>query len=58
VPLFQHNGVTLGQVLATQQRTDEARRACSQASTVDSKYVPAYLCLADIALRRTTGVRC
>jgi hypothetical protein len=51
VPLFQHNGVTLGQVLATQQRTDEARRACSQASTVDSKYVPAYLCLADIALR-------
>ena len=43
--------VTLGQVLATQQRTDEARRACSQASTVDSKYVPAYLCLADIALR-------
>ena len=51
MPLFQHNGVTLGQVLATQQRTDEARRACSQASTVDSRYVPAYLCLADIALR-------
>ena len=43
--------VTLGQLLAAQQRTDEARSACSQASTVDSKYVPAYLCLADLALR-------
>lgn len=35
--------VTLGQVLAAQQRSDEARAACEQASTADSSYVPAYL---------------
>jgi tetratricopeptide (TPR) repeat protein len=50
-PKYSAAWVTLGQVLAAQQRTDEARSACSQASTVDSRYVPAYLCLADIALR-------
>jgi tetratricopeptide (TPR) repeat protein len=50
-PKYSAAWVTLGQVLAAQQRTSEARSACSQASTVDFKYVPAYLCLADIALR-------
>jgi tetratricopeptide (TPR) repeat protein len=50
-PKYSAAWVTLGQVLAAQQRTDEARTACGQASTVDSKYVPAYLCLADLALR-------
>jgi len=43
--------VTLGQVLTTQRRVDEARRACAQGSTADGTYVPAYLCLADIAAR-------
>jgi hypothetical protein len=41
--------ITLGQVLAAQQRTDEARNACLQASIVEPSYVAAYLCLADIA---------
>jgi len=50
-PKYSVARVTLGQLLAAQQRTDEARSACSLASTVDSKYVPAYLCLADLALR-------
>jgi tetratricopeptide (TPR) repeat protein len=50
-PKYSAGWVTLGQVLAAQQRTEEARGACSQASTVDSSYVPAYLCLADIAAR-------
>ncbi len=50
-PKYSAGWVTLGQVLAAQQRTDEARSACFQGSTVDSKYVPAYLCLADIAVR-------
>ena len=50
-PKYSVAWVTLGQFLATQQRTDETRTACSQASSVDSKYVPAYLCLADFALR-------
>jgi tetratricopeptide (TPR) repeat protein len=50
-PKYAVAWVTLGQVLATQQRTDEARGACLQGSTVDSSFVPAYLCLADIAAR-------
>ena len=48
-PKYSAAWVTLGQVLAAQQRTDEARGACAQGSTVDPGYVPAYLCLADIA---------
>jgi hypothetical protein len=43
--------VTLGQLLATQDHTDEARSACSQGSTVEPNYLPAYLCLADLAAR-------
>jgi tetratricopeptide (TPR) repeat protein len=43
--------VTLGQVLAAQQRTAEARNACLQASLAEPSYVAAYLCLADIAAR-------
>jgi tetratricopeptide (TPR) repeat protein len=43
--------VTLGQLLATEQRTKEARDACSSASAGDPSYVPAYLCQADIAAR-------
>lgn len=43
--------VTLGQILAASNRADEAQTACSQASTLASRYVPAYLCLADVAAR-------
>ena len=43
--------VTLGQVLATETRPDEARQACAQASEVEPSFVPAYLCLADLAAR-------
>ena len=43
--------VTLGQVLATQGRSDEARGACFQGTIADPRYVPAFLCLADIAAR-------
>lgn len=50
-PRYAIAWVTLGQVLDREQRTDEARRACLQASTVDPTYIPAYLCLADIAAR-------
>jgi tetratricopeptide (TPR) repeat protein len=50
-PKYSAAWVTLGQVLAAQQHNDEARVACSQGSTADSNYVPAYLCLADIAVR-------
>jgi tetratricopeptide (TPR) repeat protein len=41
--------VTLGQLLAVENHTAEARSACFQASTVEPNYVPAYLCLAEIA---------
>jgi tetratricopeptide (TPR) repeat protein len=41
--------VLLGQVLKAQQKPDDARKACSQALRVDSGYVAAVLCLADIS---------
>jgi tetratricopeptide (TPR) repeat protein len=50
-PKYSAAWVTLGQVLAQQQQTDGARTACAQASIADPSYVPAYLCLADIAAR-------
>jgi tetratricopeptide (TPR) repeat protein len=43
--------VTLGQVLAAEDQTAEARHACLQASIAEPSYVAAYLCLADIAAR-------
>src|ERR1700719_1139143 len=50
-PKYAAAWVTLGQVFAMQQRIDEARNACFQGSAVAPNYVPAYLCLADIAAR-------
>jgi tetratricopeptide (TPR) repeat protein len=41
--------VLLGQVLAANNRIEEARGLCSQASGVDADFVPAYLCLADVS---------
>jgi tetratricopeptide (TPR) repeat protein len=41
--------VLLGQLLAVRSRVEEARGVCSQASTVDPDFVPAYLCLADVS---------
>jgi tetratricopeptide (TPR) repeat protein len=43
--------VTLGQLLVAEQEHQEGRGACSHAAAVDPNYVPAYLCLADIAAR-------
>lgn len=50
-PKYSAAWVTLGQLLATRQQSEAARTACSQGLTVDASYVPAYLCLADIAAR-------
>jgi tetratricopeptide (TPR) repeat protein len=50
-PKYAAAWVTLGQVLDTQRGADEGRRACLQGAIVDTTYVPAYLCLADIAAR-------
>ena len=50
-PKYSTAWVTLGQMLAAQNNSDEARNACAQGSTVEPKYVPAYLCLAEIASR-------
>jgi tetratricopeptide (TPR) repeat protein len=50
-PKYSAAWVTLGQWLAAQQRSDQAQQACLQASTVSPRYIPAYLCLADIAAR-------
>ena len=48
-PQYAAAWALLGQVLDAANRIEEARTACVQASGADSSYVPAYLCLADIA---------
>jgi len=48
-PKYALAWVTIGQLLATQLRIEEARKACFESSSVDPNYVPAHLCLADIA---------
>jgi tetratricopeptide (TPR) repeat protein len=48
-PQYAAAWVLLGQTLEAASRTEDARGACWQASTVDAQYAPAYLCLADVA---------
>lgn len=50
-PKYVAGWVMLGQTLEAQRQPDRARSACSQASDADPKYVPSYLCLAEIAGR-------
>jgi tetratricopeptide (TPR) repeat protein len=47
-PQYVAGWVMLGQVLDTQKQTAKGLEACSRASAADPKYVPAYLCLAEI----------
>jgi tetratricopeptide (TPR) repeat protein len=51
-PQYVAGWVMLGQTLETRQQAAEARDACSRAATADPNYLPAYLCLAEIAGRR------
>lgn len=51
-PQYVAGWVMLGQTLETRQQAAEARDACSHAATADPNYLPAYLCLAEIAGRR------
>lgn len=48
-PKYLPAWVALGQVLEAQRKTVEASAACSQPLATDANYLPAYLCLADIA---------
>ncbi|HEX3351583.1 MAG TPA: tetratricopeptide repeat protein [Terriglobales bacterium] len=50
-PKYLAAWVVLGQLLEAQQKNEEAHDACSRALDADSTYLPAYLCLADIAAR-------
>jgi len=50
-PDYAASWVLLGQVLDAQHHTDQAGQACSQAATVDPKYIAPYLCLAEFAAR-------
>ena len=43
--------VMLGVVLDEQHKEQDARDACTHATTVDAKYFPAYLCLAEFSAR-------
>ena len=49
--------VMLGVVLDEQHKEQEARDACSQATTIDAKYFPAYLCLAEFSARNQEWAR-
>jgi len=48
-PKYSAAWVTLGQVMQARQQPEDARSACAQAAAVDPTYLPAHLCLADIA---------
>jgi len=50
-PQYAATWVLLGQVLDAQHHADQAGQACSQAATVDPKYIAPYLCLAEFAAR-------
>jgi tetratricopeptide (TPR) repeat protein len=50
-PDYAASWVLLGQVLDAQHHQEEAGQACSQAATVDPKYIAPYLCLAEFAAR-------
>jgi predicted Zn-dependent protease len=50
-PKYSAAWILLGQVLAAQMKTEEARDACSNPLNSGSKYLPAYLCLTDISAR-------
>lgn len=50
-PQYPLAWTTLGQLLSVEKNYEQARSACSKASTIEHSYVPAYLCLADIAAR-------
>jgi tetratricopeptide (TPR) repeat protein len=50
-PKYSAAWVTLGQVMQARQQPDGACSACTQAVAVDPTYLPAHLCLADLAAR-------
>jgi Tfp pilus assembly protein PilF len=49
--------VMLGVVLDEQHKEQEGRDACFQATTIDAKYFPAYLCLAEFSARNQEWAR-
>lgn len=50
-PKYSPAWITLGQMLAEEHRIEDARGACFKAAEMEPTYVPAYLCLAEIASR-------
>lgn len=50
-PAYPAAWVMLGTSLENQNKPADARDACAHATTVDAKYLPAYLCAAEISAR-------
>lgn len=48
-PSYAAAWVVLAQTFGAENKPSEARDACSKAATVDSRYSPSYICLADFA---------
>jgi tetratricopeptide (TPR) repeat protein len=51
-PAYPGAWALLGQVLEAREKFDDAKYACSHATSVDSSYSPAYLCLSDLAAQK------
>ncbi len=51
-PAYPGAWALLGQVLEARNQIPEAKSACSQASTADVAYAPAYLCLSELAAQQ------
>jgi tetratricopeptide (TPR) repeat protein len=51
-PKFAAAWVLLGQIQKDQGKMEQAEQSCTQAHDADASYLPAYLCLADLAARQ------
>lgn len=56
-PKFAPAWVLLGQIQKDAKKFDQAEQSCAQAHNADASYLPAYLCLADLAARQDGWAR-
>lgn len=57
LPKFGAAWVLLGQIQRDQKKMDQAQQSCTEAHNDDSTYLPAYLCLSDLAARQNNWAR-
>lgn len=57
LPKFAAAWALLGQIQRDEKRMDQAQQSCTEARNADASYLPAYLCLADLAARQNNWAR-